>query len=91
MAAPMIEDRSWRYTSLTGSKVTRHYGFPSRQDQKSRKYCLNENGDGFWICASGACHYYSDRKDGIDYEDAMKLYDSNWFCPWLLEGVPAFC
>ena len=24
----------------------------------------------FWVCASGACDYYPDRKDGVPYEDA---------------------
>jgi hypothetical protein len=67
---------------------------PSRQDQKCGRARLKSFGDGFWVCASGACYYYSDRKDGLDYEDARKLLDFddfNDFNPSLLERIPPYC
>jgi hypothetical protein len=64
-------------------------GCPSRQDRKGSKYPLGF-GDGFWICASGACWYYSDRRDGVPYEDAKRWLDDDEFRPWLLEGIPPF-
>lgn len=48
-------------------------------------------GDGFWICASGACDYFSDRKDGLSYEEARKLHSLDWFYPHLLEGILPYC
>jgi hypothetical protein len=71
-----------------------HCGFPSRQDRKGRKArsCVRLFPDGFWVCASGACHYYSERKDGVSYADARKLDNPfDYFHPSLLEDVPRFC
>jgi hypothetical protein len=49
-------------------------------------------GEGFWVCASGACDYFSDRKDGVPYEDARKLLeDFDDFHPHLLKGFPPYC
>ena len=45
-----------------------YFGFPSRLDRKGEK--ANWVGEGFWICALGACDYFSGRKDGVPYEDA---------------------
>jgi hypothetical protein len=64
-------------------------GFPSRQDRKGKK--ANPFGEGFWVCASGACDYFSDRKDGVSYEDAKILLDFNDFHPYLLERIPRYC
>jgi hypothetical protein len=41
----------------------------------------------FWVCAPGACDYFSDRKDGIPYEDAKPLDGFDDFHPSLLDGV----
>jgi hypothetical protein len=60
-------------------------GFPSRQDRKGEKACVKPLGEGFWVCASGGCDYFSDRKDGVLYEDARKLDDLNDFHPHLLK------
>ncbi|KAL1969791.1 hypothetical protein VTN77DRAFT_7300 [Rasamsonia byssochlamydoides] len=64
-------------------------GVPSRQDRKCRFTGLF--GDGFWICASGACGYYSDRKDGVPYDESKTWGDYDAFRPELLGGMPAFC
>ncbi|PMD41810.1 hypothetical protein L207DRAFT_511594 [Hyaloscypha variabilis F] len=64
-------------------------GFPSRQDRKGGK--ANSGGEGFWVCASGACDYFSDRKDGVPYEDAKMLLDFDAFHPYLLERIPPYC
>src|SRR5277367_283758 len=37
-------------------------GLPSRQDWKGEKACVKPFGEGFWVCASGACDYFSDRE-----------------------------
>jgi hypothetical protein len=65
-------------------------GLPSRQDRKSRKYPLGSVEDGFWICASGACGYYSERRGGAPYEKAKMWSDDDEFRPRLLEGIPPF-
>lgn len=66
-------------------------GFPSRQDRKgeiARHPCET----GFWVCASGACDYFSDRTDGVPYEDAKRLFDYyDGFHPHMLKGVPPYC
>jgi hypothetical protein len=61
-------------------------GFPSRQDRKGGK--ANSVGEGFWVCALGACDYFSDRKDGVPYEDAKMLLDFDDFHPHLIERIP---
>lgn len=67
-------------------------GFPSRQDRKVEKARVKTFGAGFWVCASGACDYFSDRKDGAPYEDARKLLDDcDDFHPNLLKGFPPYC
>jgi len=60
-----------------------------RQDQKSGKALVNPFGEGFWVYASGACNYFSDRKDGVPYEDARKLLDD--FHPHMLKRIPPYC
>ena len=42
-------------------------GFESRQDRKGEKARVRRFGEGFWICATGAFEYFSDRKDGVPY------------------------
>ena len=67
-------------------------GFPSRQDRKGEKAIMKPFREGFWVCAFGACDYFSDRKDGVPYKDARKLLDNlNDFHPYLLKGLPPFC
>jgi hypothetical protein len=66
-------------------------GFPSRQDRKGERAHGKPFGDGFWVCASGACGYFSDRKDGVPYEDARKLLNFDDFNPHLLERIPPYC
>ena len=65
-------------------------GSASRQDRKGRKGHWKGFEGGFWVCASGACDYYSDRKDGVPYEDAWKLPGFDEFKPFLLKGVPRY-
>ena len=66
--------------------------FPSRQDRKGEKARVKTFGEGFWVCASGACDYFSDRKDGAPYEDGRKLLDdSDGFHPHLLKGFSPYC
>ena len=63
--------------------------YPSRQDRKGTEARVKGFGEGFWVCASGACHYFSDRKDGLSWEDARKLFDYfDDFVPNLLVKVP---
>jgi hypothetical protein len=46
-------------------------------------------GEGFWVCATGACDSFADRKDGDPYEDARRLLDDfDDFHPNLLKGIP---
>ena len=52
-------------------------GSPSRQDRKGEKARVNPFGEGFWVCALGASDDFSDRKDGVPYEDARKLLDDS--------------
>jgi len=42
-------------------------GIPSRQDRSTN------SGLGFWVCATGACQYLSDRIDGITKDEASEL------------------
>jgi hypothetical protein len=65
-------------------------GFLSRQDQKGEKACAKLFREGFWVCASGACDYFSNRKDGVPYKDARKLNDFDDFHPHLLKGIPPY-
>jgi hypothetical protein len=60
-----------------------------RQDQKGEKARVNPFKEGFKVCASRACDYFSNRKDGIPYEDARKLLDD--FHPRLLKRIPPYC
>lgn len=47
---------------------------------------------GFWVCASGACDYFSDSPDGVPYEDAKRLFEYyDDFHPHMLKGVPPYC
>jgi hypothetical protein len=55
------------------------------------KACGKLFAEGFWVCASGGCDYFSERKDGVPYEDARKLDDFNDFHPYLLKGIPPYC
>lgn len=41
-------------------------GLPSRQDRKGEKARVKGFGEGFWVCASGACDYFSDRYLEVD-------------------------
>jgi hypothetical protein len=50
---------------------------------------VNPLGEGLWVCASGACDYFSDRKDEVPYEDARKPLDD--FHPHLLKRIPPYC
>jgi hypothetical protein len=50
---------------------------------------VNPFKEGFKVCASRACDYFSNRKDGIPYEDARKLLDD--FHPRLLKRIPPYC
>jgi hypothetical protein len=63
-------------------------GLPSRKGEKAR---VKSVGDGFWVCASGACGYFSDRKDGVPYGDARMLLDFDDFNPYLLERILPYC
>ena len=78
------------YIGIDARNPKCYCGFASRQDHKARRECFKGVEGGFWVRASGACHYYSDRKDGVDYEDARELDDFDEFKPLLLEGVPRF-
>jgi hypothetical protein len=49
-------------------------GIISRQDQAGDRGNLAEWG--FWTCAAGRRDYYSDRRDGIAYCDALGLVTS---------------
>ena len=52
---------------------------------------MNPFREGFWVCVSGACDYFSDRKDGVPYEDAKVLLDFDDFYPYLLKRIPGYC
>ena len=67
-------------------------GIASRQDRKGIAAGYGKGFEGgFWMCASGDCCYYSDRKDGFSHEDAKGFFDFDEFVPVLLKGVSRFC
>jgi hypothetical protein len=48
-------------------------------------------GEGFWVCPTGGCEYFSDRRDGIGPDDAKMRNDFDDFDPDLLMDISAFC
>jgi hypothetical protein len=62
--------------------------FPESARPESKK--ANPFREGVWVCASGACDYFSDRKDGVPSKDAKMLLDFDDFYPNLLVRIPRY-
>jgi hypothetical protein len=56
---------------LDSSNPKCYCGITSRQDRISVRG--NLPGWGFWTCAAGQCDYFSERRDGIGYYEALDM------------------
>ena len=59
--------------------------------EKAKRLVVEYLETGFGSALQELCDYFSDRKDGVPYEDARKLHDFDDFHPHLLKGIPPFC